>query len=114
MAYEPTNWKTGDVVTSAKLNKLENAVAQSGGVYIVHDVDGTLDKTFNEIASAAENNAIMIVANDNGTNYSFVNNISINEPFEFKIKVNSNGITIIYTAISRESYPKTEGGGSIT
>jgi len=31
MAYEPTNWKTGDVVTSAKLNKLEQGVASSGG-----------------------------------------------------------------------------------
>ena len=29
MAYEPTNWKSGDVVTSAKLNKLENGVADA-------------------------------------------------------------------------------------
>lgn len=29
MAYEPTNWKSGDVVTSAKLNKLEQGVADS-------------------------------------------------------------------------------------
>lgn len=31
MAYEPTVWQTGDVVTSSKLNKLENAVANGGG-----------------------------------------------------------------------------------
>lgn len=31
MSYEPTNWKSGDVVTSAKLNKLENGVANAGG-----------------------------------------------------------------------------------
>lgn len=31
MPYEPTNWKSGDVVTSAKLNKLEEAVANASG-----------------------------------------------------------------------------------
>lgn len=30
MAYEPTVWKTGDIVSSEKLNKLENGVANSG------------------------------------------------------------------------------------
>lgn len=39
MAYEPTNWKTGDVVTSAKLNKLEQAVAGGGGGVFMTPVD---------------------------------------------------------------------------
>lgn len=30
MAYEPTIWQTGDVVSSEKLNKLENGVAGAG------------------------------------------------------------------------------------
>lgn len=34
MSYEPTNWKTGDVVTSAKLNKLEQGVADAGGSFV--------------------------------------------------------------------------------
>ena len=33
MAYEPTDWKTGDVVTSTKLNKIEQGIAD--GVMIV-------------------------------------------------------------------------------
>ena len=36
MSYEPTNWKAGDVVTSAKLNKMEQGIAASGGIRIVH------------------------------------------------------------------------------
>lgn len=54
MSYEPTNWKTGDVVTSAKLNKLEQGVADAGvsGILIVHDTEGTLDKTYAEIKAA--------------------------------------------------------------
>lgn len=30
MAYTPTNWQNGDVITAEKLNKLENGVAQGG------------------------------------------------------------------------------------
>lgn len=52
MSYEPTNWKTGDVVTSAKLNKLEQGVA--GGVLVAHldEETGNVDKTWQEIYDA--------------------------------------------------------------
>lgn len=32
MSYEPTQWKAGDTVTSAKLNKLEQGVADSNTI----------------------------------------------------------------------------------
>ena len=49
MSYIPTTWKSGDVVTSEKLNKLENGVA-GGGVLIVNvDDNSTFDKTWQEI-----------------------------------------------------------------
>lgn len=32
MAYEPTVWETGDIITAEKLNKIENAI---GGIYYV-------------------------------------------------------------------------------
>lgn len=45
MSYEPTNWKTGDVVTSAKLNKLENGVANGGAkVLTVNGIPGKMQK----------------------------------------------------------------------
>lgn len=68
MAYEPTNWKTGDVVTSAKLNKLEQGVAAGSGVLVVQmTVDeaanrGTLDKTWQEIHDAAQNSLVFLAA----------------------------------------------------
>jgi len=52
MAYELTEWKSGDVVTSAKLNKIEQGIA-SGGVLVATDTEGTLDKTWQEIHDAA-------------------------------------------------------------
>lgn len=70
MSYEPTNWKTGDVVTSAKLNKLENGVANSGDILKVavnyNEADGTntMDKTFREIFTALSNGMIIILYQD--------------------------------------------------
>lgn len=60
MSYEPTNWKSGDVVTAAKLNKLEQGVASGGssggGVLVVNvtEDDGAYvcDKTAAEIYAA--------------------------------------------------------------
>lgn len=52
MAYEPTQWKSGDVVTSAKLNKMEQGIV-NGAVIATLDPDtNTLDKTWQEIADA--------------------------------------------------------------
>lgn len=57
MAYEPTVWQTGDVVTAEKMNKLENGVANSGGggFLLVHVENSTMDKTWNEIKEALDN-----------------------------------------------------------
>lgn len=45
MGYEPTNWQAGDTVTSAKLNKIEQGIA-NGGIRIVHTIDtGEIDET---------------------------------------------------------------------
>ena len=52
MAYEPTVWQTGDVVTAEKMNKLESGIVAAansgGGVYMVEDTDGTLDISYNQ------------------------------------------------------------------
>lgn len=55
MAYEPTNWKAGDVVTSAKLNKLEQGVSSSSMMNVHINELGALDKTWQEIYDAAQN-----------------------------------------------------------
>ena len=56
MSYTPTNWKAGDTVTSAKLNKMEQGIANNGGILRVniHNIDGSLvaDKTWQQIKDA--------------------------------------------------------------
>lgn len=70
MSYTPTEWKTGDIVTAEKLNKLEEGVASGGGggggifwINVTWDDNdvGTLDKTFNEILSAVGDGLLPIV-----------------------------------------------------
>lgn len=57
MSYTPTVWKSGDVVTSEKLNKLEEGVAASDSVLMVTigESNGSLafNHTAGEIMSAA-------------------------------------------------------------
>ena len=71
MAYEPTNWKAGDVVTSAKLNKMEQGIANTGSVMIVettfgkgsdaYDVYFETDKTAEEIKTAFCNGSTVLI-----------------------------------------------------
>ena len=52
MSYEPTNWKDGDLVTSAKLNKMEQGIASYNIIEAIMDNQNfivTLNKTWQEI-----------------------------------------------------------------
>ena len=51
MAYTPTTWQTGDTITAAGLNKMEQGIANAG-VLAVTDNNRTLDKTWQEIHDA--------------------------------------------------------------
>jgi hypothetical protein len=61
MSYTPTEWKSGDIVTSEKLNKLEQGVASSGTggiLFATIDMDMdthtmTFDKTWKQIHDAS-------------------------------------------------------------
>ena len=61
MSYTPTEWKTGDIVTSTKLNKLEQGVANAGGGGCLIEIGvtdtesaSTLQKTGQEILDYIE------------------------------------------------------------
>lgn len=72
MSYTPTQWKDGDLVTSAKLNKMEQGIANgSGGSLIVHanEQTGTLDKTWKEIYDAMQEQYVCIVMNHEANNF---------------------------------------------
>lgn len=73
MSYTPTNWQSGDIITSAKLNKMEQGIANGGGVLLVtasydDTSDGLIcDKTGDEVKTAFLNglNVILHVQEEN-------------------------------------------------
>ena len=76
MSYTPTEWKAGDVVTSAKLNKIEQGIVASESSVFIVTFDRTLDhtdKTAQEIEEAylaGKKVILRIEAIDEGTGYS--------------------------------------------
>ena len=65
MAYTPTEWVTGDVITAEKLNKMEDGIESAssgggGGGLIVNFSNNTPDKTTAEIAAAASAGQIVV------------------------------------------------------
>ena len=79
MAYEKNTWKTGDIVTSEKLNHIEEGIEAGGGsggggafyVNITENSSGELvdgDKTGAEIGAALEDglDPVLIVTNQYG------------------------------------------------
>lgn len=132
MAYTPTNWECGDVVTAELLNKLEEAVENLS--VIVDGMDGgdskfvigvdtstnTLDKTWQEIYDAMNQGQSAVVRFSTPTG-------SIHESPETSVvvSVDSYSVTVItpqvgtasvqtsvFIASSANGYPKDGGASS--
>ena len=54
MAYTPTVWANGDVITATKLNKAENGIAAAYPLVVTISSDA-FDKTFAEVLAAFPN-----------------------------------------------------------
>lgn len=70
MAYTPTVWATGDVITAVKLNKAEAGIqAANADVLIVTiDAEDTMNKKFSEIFAAYPK--VLVATEPDGTLYS--------------------------------------------
>lgn len=74
MAYVKQTWTSGETVTAAKLNHMEDGIAEGGsggsGVFNVNSSldeqkgGAVLDKTWQEIYDASKNGALVVVVND--------------------------------------------------
>ena len=129
--YTPTVWAAGDTVTSAKLNKMEQGIADGyssgGGLVInitVENDSATMDKTWQEIydAYSTGQNVVIIERNEDEYGYSIYQNIinsvgcdtSDSSPTYIVEYRDSNFITT-----SASGYPQTsttgggDGGGGI-
>ena len=62
MAYTPTEWKDGDVITAEKLNNIESGITESDFFIVKIDVSNnyTTDKTYAEAMQAYQNGKTII------------------------------------------------------
>ena len=106
MSYTPTEWKTGDIVSSQRLNKLEEGVKDAYEVMVINDNDGTLDKTWQEIYDAMAQGKLCVIRTDFGTPEGGIFNGAVNnvvlESGEYLVKVGSDRP---YSASSATGYP---------
>lgn len=104
MAYTPTNWKNGDVVTSAKLNKLEQGVADAGGVLVCHEDETTraLDHTFKEIADAV---FVVLYMNDETSTNVYTLIYLEDQAGTYRVAFFGDGVNLSYTASAENEYP---------
>lgn len=116
MAYTPTEWQSGDIVTSAKLNKIENGIASAGGGgVLVANSDATtyaLDKTWQEIKDA---DFSVVTLDQGGTRlYMYVVSIYINLGTDYTVAVlnfaSGTPALINFVATSADGYPVVQQG----
>lgn len=101
--YEPTNWQHGDVVSSAGLNKMEERIATMADciLWVNQDDNGTLDKTYAEIANAAKRGKPVVVRGSNKLLFLITGTDD-----EYALLFSDNLSTKkVYIAPSENSYP---------
>ena len=116
MSYDPTIWKSGDVVTSAKLNKIEKGIEDAGsggggggGVLIV-GIDMatmTLDKTYAEIASAGF--AVLSALGDAGLYMVGPLTLYGVDDGVYKVQFTMGNSSVPFTTDSEDGYPSAGG-----
>ena len=80
MAYTPTVWATGDVITAEKLNHAEGGIEAAYPLIVtatLGDESATLDKTWAEIYAAHGN--VVIIADDGETTQQIFNLYCVSE-----------------------------------
>lgn len=116
MAYTKNTWKTGDIVSSQKLNHMEDGISNSENVFIVGgasfgkggDIEGTLDKTWQEIHDAMLSKiCIVVITDDNSIVQKLITNVDVDLDSGYSVLVEGGSQFSTGTA---NGYPAGGGG----
>lgn len=114
MAYTKNTWADGDIVTSEKLNHMEDGIANGESVFFVGgalsgeygNITGTLDKTWQEIHDAMQNKiCLVVIPTDEGVSQFFVNDATTTDG-TYSVVV--DGVQFLTSTAS--GYPARGGG----
>lgn len=106
MNYTPTTWKTGDKISSAGLNHIEQGIAAlySGGILLVKNNGGVLDKTAAEIWGAMQTGLVLVDSGDGVSNLTIDLISSASHESSYTFTTTPSDVT--YTAASDNDYPQ--------
>lgn len=118
MAYTKNTWKTGDIVSSQKLNHMEGGIAGAYEVMVINDTDGTLDKTWQEIYDAMVAGTFCVVkkveqkiGNTYARNYPVVEAVNNEMDGTYNVSTTFNNQSgVKYTTTSATGYPQEDKG----
>ena len=103
MSYTKQTWATGDTITAAKLNHMEDGIA-GGGALMANLVGDALDKTWSEIDTAIRNGIPCLYAEISETE-TLITPITGTSADSGRYNVYMLG-DVIYTATSPDGYPQ--------
>ena len=110
MSYEPYTWQSGDVVTSARLNHMEQGIAGGGGALkitpTITEVDNQVTETWNKTAGEIMD-AMPLVYFDFGSDgyheFQFLTSYGWSEDDGFSSEATTSANEV--TAATRNDYP---------
>lgn len=117
MSYEKQTWETGDIITSAKLNHMEDGIADTGGTLMIDgfsrdkntgDVEGTSDKTWQEIHDTLMNGkrCVIVISDEYDAEQLLVTSATV-DPTEGAYFINTEAFSP--DTDSANGYPTTVG-----
>ena len=111
MAYTKNTWETGDIVSSQKLNHMEDGIADAYEVMVINDNNGALDKTWQEIYDAMAQGKLCVVRRVGGTPEDGIMTDTVISVANSEGTYYVTAGTYTYMAQSATRYPETEGSG---
>lgn len=102
MAYTPNTWKSGDIVTSAKLNNIEQGIASSAFPITIDD--SALSEKAGDIMTAALNGAYVYIVSETGFYSLAYAYIDLDNGYAFGFILNGGDVAEA-TAASADDYP---------
>ena len=104
MSYTPTTWTTGDTITATKLNKMEQGIADGGGLVHYTDTSGTLDCTYNDLLADITAGRLPYISNS-GADVTFGVLVTLDTVNDYEAWFSSvSGAVTCYFSESADSY----------
>lgn len=105
MAYDKNTWQSGDVVTSAKLNNIENGIANTNGKITATESEEavTLSASYNDVVAMLGNGVIPFFFMGDETSAAIISAVAFGESegtYMIRFYEGGSGVDLMFSASS--------------